>query len=181
MPHPEPPQPAATPRRFRWRRLLQYRLGALLVFYIVIAIWLAWCLRTLLRQGEVAHRGQEQERISILIATLNERPDLLHSDYTPAVHELIKIGQPAIEPLLDVMLDANEGTRKRAERALDGITSKMHGFRAGQGWNDPHGEGRFRKFWKSLGSYNWDDSEQSRRTSIAKWRDWVASGSTLDP
>lgn len=29
MPHPEPPSPAATPRRFSWQRLVQYRLRKL--------------------------------------------------------------------------------------------------------------------------------------------------------
>ena len=41
MPHPEPPQPYA-PRRFRWRRLVQFRLRTLLILTTVIAVWLGW-------------------------------------------------------------------------------------------------------------------------------------------
>ena len=42
MPKPEPPQPVATPRRFRWRRLLQYRLRTLLILMTVVAVLFAW-------------------------------------------------------------------------------------------------------------------------------------------
>ena len=34
------PQPAAKPRRFRWRRLLQYRLRTLLIVMSDVAVWL---------------------------------------------------------------------------------------------------------------------------------------------
>ena len=42
MPHPEPPQPAAAPRRFRWRRLVQYRLRTLLILTAMAAAHFAW-------------------------------------------------------------------------------------------------------------------------------------------
>ena len=39
MPKPQPPQPT-NPRRFRWRRLVQYRLRTLLIFTTIVAVWL---------------------------------------------------------------------------------------------------------------------------------------------
>ncbi|MCE9556837.1 MAG: hypothetical protein K8T91_26110 [Planctomycetes bacterium] len=42
MAQPEPPLPAATPRRFRWRRLVQYRLRTLLILTTVIAVVHGW-------------------------------------------------------------------------------------------------------------------------------------------
>lgn len=42
MSHPEPPQPVATPRRFRWRRLCQYRVRTLLIVVCLLAIPLGW-------------------------------------------------------------------------------------------------------------------------------------------
>ena len=42
MPQSEPPQPAATPRRFRWRRLVQYRLRTLLIVVTLCAALFAW-------------------------------------------------------------------------------------------------------------------------------------------
>ncbi|MCE9548220.1 MAG: hypothetical protein K8T25_22335 [Planctomycetia bacterium] len=127
-------------------------------------------------QIELAGRTSQRDAINKLIAAIDKDPDWLHSDYTPAVHELTKIGWPAIEPLLDVLLTTNEETRMRAQRALEGITMEQYGFRRGRGWNDPRGEDRFRQFWKSLGDYNYNAGENDRRASIAKWRAWLAAG-----
>ena len=52
MPHPEPPQPAADPRRFPWRRLLQYRLRTLLILTTLVAVWFAWWSHSARRQRE---------------------------------------------------------------------------------------------------------------------------------
>ena len=51
MPHPEPPQPAATPRRFVWRRLLQYRLRTLLILMAAFAVFAVsgWLVRVLIQ------------------------------------------------------------------------------------------------------------------------------------
>ena len=38
----EAPQLAATPHRFPWRRLLQFRLRTLLILTTIVAIWLGW-------------------------------------------------------------------------------------------------------------------------------------------
>ena len=51
MPHPEPPQPA-TPHRFRWRRLLQYRLRTLLILTTIVAAGLGWWSHTARQQRE---------------------------------------------------------------------------------------------------------------------------------
>lgn len=42
MTHPEPSMPVATPRRFPWRWLVQYRLRSLLILTTIVAIALGW-------------------------------------------------------------------------------------------------------------------------------------------
>jgi hypothetical protein len=45
-------QPAAPTRRFRWRRLFQYRLRTLLILTAVIAVWLGWWTNSARRQRD---------------------------------------------------------------------------------------------------------------------------------
>ena len=52
MPHSEPPQPAATPRHFNWRLLLQYRLRTLLGLMTIVAVWFALWSHTARRPRE---------------------------------------------------------------------------------------------------------------------------------
>jgi hypothetical protein len=113
-------------------------------------------------------------RVAALFARLNDDPDHLHSDYTPAVHELIRVGRPAIPPALDLMLSEHRSTRLRAQRVLEGVVLIEHGFVFGHGWTRPDGEDAFRAFWKRLGDLGWDDSTEARRDSIDKWRVWLA-------
>ena len=58
MSHPDPPQPSATPRRFRWRRLLQYRLRTLLIAATICAAIFGalarWCYTA------------EQQRVAVI-------------------------------------------------------------------------------------------------------------------
>lgn len=54
MPHPEPPRPVATSRRFPWRRLFQYRLRTLLVVTTIVAALFAWWSHNARQQREAA-------------------------------------------------------------------------------------------------------------------------------
>ena len=64
MPHPEPPQPVAAPRRFSWRRLVQYRLRTLLILTTIIAVWFAWWSYTA-RQQRVAVAALQKAGASV--------------------------------------------------------------------------------------------------------------------
>ena len=168
--------PTIPARRFRWR-LLQYRLFAILVLATMLAVCLAWGLRMALRQGvgadEAAQRIEVSKRISTLISTLDVDPDVLHSNFTSAVHELIAIGPPAIPKLLDVMLVDQYITRRRAITALEIITMQTRGFRLGRGWEEAEGEAKWRQWWLSMGNLRSDAARAEREQAIKKWRDWL--------
>jgi hypothetical protein len=114
-------------------------------------------------------------KVASLIKVIDNDPDELHFDYTPTVHDLIKVGRPAIGPLLDVMLEDPSAKRLHAQRAIEGITMQMNGFRFGRGWDDPTGEARWLELWKSLGSLRYDASPDERSKSVAKWRTWLTA------
>jgi len=111
--------------------------------------------------------------IPSLLARIDEEPDKLHSDMTPAVEALIEIGEPALGPVLELMLSPGRETRMHAQRVLEGVTLRLHGFRPGQGWDDQSREDDWRRFWKSLGDLDWDAPEASRADAVALWREWL--------
>jgi hypothetical protein len=113
-------------------------------------------------------------RVAALYARLNDNPDLLHFDYTPAVHELIAIGRPAIAPALDLMLSENATTRLHAVTVLEGVTMREHGWVPGQEWARPGGLEAWHQFWQRLGNLSDTGTKEERSASIAKWRDWLA-------
>ena len=84
-----------------------------------------------------------KRQIEQLVNRINEKPDVLHSDYTPAVHQLIKIGLPALKNgVLELLLSNDDRTRMRAQRVLEEIAlAKLE-------------EREQRKLWEANGSYD---------------------------
>ena len=105
------------------------------------------------------------------LRTLNDGPDELHLDYTPAVRCLTEIGPPALEPLLPYLLRDEEITRMRAQRAVEGITIRL--FKVNDE-NQAEVEARWRKWWKEMG-YAYDGDPETRQTGVARLRAWVKS------
>lgn len=123
-----------------------------------------------------------EQRIASLIESIDDDWDVLHSDYTPAVRRLIKIGPPAIEPLLELMLVDNSFTRTHAQRALAGIVKTMLGYEYGKGWPEGIREGneRFLRLWRALGDLHEDAPSEERQKSVRKWREWLDQGAPID-
>src|SRR5262249_20328998 len=120
--------------------------------------------------------GQPKARVEDLVKHINENPDFLHGDYTPAVWELIKIGLPSLKyGVLELLLSNNPEERIRAERVLTGVSMEVIGLRLGSGPKDPSLETKWRDLWKANGSYDWSGSAESRGQSVIKWRQWVLS------
>lgn len=118
------------------------------------------------------------EKISFLIRKINEFPDELHADYTPAVHELIDYGNEAIKAVLPLLNSDNIWERYRAQRVVEGVISRRFGWKAGQGYpKDADGEQQFLALWKVNGNYNAEASEEERLASIQKWKDWLTENS----
>ena len=113
-------------------------------------------------------------KIAELIKRIDDQPDKLHGDYTPAGAQLIDLGEPALAPVLDLMLAEDGATRMRAQRVLEGITMKTYGFVQGKGWMNAIGETRWRDFWLGLGNLDWEASKTARERSVSLWRHWLA-------
>src|SRR5215210_619511 len=114
--------------------------------------------------------------IPSLLAQIDQEPDKLHSDRTLAVEALIEMGEPVLGPVLELMLSPDRETRMHAQRVLEGVTLRFHGFRPGHGWDDRSHEEDWRRFWNSLGDLDWDAPEAERADAVARWREWVQEG-----
>jgi len=116
--------------------------------------------------------GHDNAEVDRLIKGINDHPDLLHAESTPAVNRLIDIGKPAIPALLEVIISGDGPTRMRAQAALELITLRMYGFQPGHGWQSNEGEAQWRSFWMDLGSLNWQDTADKRLAAVKLWRQW---------
>jgi len=116
-----------------------------------------------------------------LLVRLDDDPDPLHFDYTPAVHDLIAMGEPAIGPTLPYLLSENEATRLHAERVIEGVILTMHGFVFGRGWSRQNAEEEFRSFYKTLWDYEavgrkslYESAVTERQAYIERVKRWLA-------
>lgn len=119
-------------------------------------------------------RNIADDEIIKLVKSINDNPDLLHSDLTPAVFKLIDKGLPSVPYMLKLMKSDSQETRLRASRVLSGVTMAQHGFAIGQGWTQADGEKNWRKLWEKLGSLSYDDPPEKRLKSIILWEKWLA-------
>lgn len=113
------------------------------------------------------------EEIDRLVASINEQPDLLHGDRTPAVQALIRHGPAVLPQVLSLLEQDDEPTRMRAQRVLEGIT---------QAWVQEHIPSRpltqgsaqeWQRLWRANGSYDWRAPAASREEAVRLWRDWA--------
>src|SRR4051812_43512905 len=93
--------------------------------------------------------------LAALLQTINDAPDELHGDMTPAVFALGGMGVSALPSLLDLFMDESEGTRLHAQRAVEQIMMRRHGFLPGQGFPSALAEEQFRADWRAGGDYDY--------------------------
>lgn len=118
-------------------------------------------------------RINHPDAMAACVQTLNDAADKLHLDRTPSVEALGTMGLQAVPLLLDALMDNNEVTRLHAQRALELILSRRHGFRAGQGFPSTEAAEMMRTEWQHLGDYDFAADVQRRGDAVAKWRRWL--------
>jgi HEAT repeat protein len=112
--------------------------------------------------------------LDALLRTLDDDSDPMHVDHTPAVLALGGMGLDAVEPLLERMERGGDLTRLHAQRALQAIVGRRHGFAPETGRADAPARERAGDLWAENGGYLYDAPQAERRASVAKWRAWLA-------
>lgn len=109
-----------------------------------------------------------------LVASLDDDPDPLHLDFTPAVHALIDRGCAGALAVVDLLDAPDELTRLHAERVVEGAAMAYHGWVAGRGYADGAlGEERVRALLAANGGYSYDAAPEVRRAAVPRWRHWL--------
>lgn len=118
-----------------------------------------------------------QAKVADLRERINDHPDLLHRDFTPAVNQLIEIGLPSLRyGTLDLLLSDDHDTRMRAWRVVWWIARSEVGFVRGRSSNDPYVEKKWDDLLTSNGTCDEDTPMPQRRISYQKWLQWVQAG-----
>ncbi len=117
---------------------------------------------------------EDCESIPIWVQTINENPDMLHLDYTPAVHKLAGGGLKAALAILPLLHGEDIWERLRAQRVLEGVIQRTYDWKPGQGYPpQSNGEQEFKTLWQQMGNYNGDASAEVRTASEKKWKEWL--------
>jgi len=128
-------------------------------------------IRSLATQGLVLLNSQYA--LQACITTINDSADFAHSDITPSVLLLAKMGDAALPTTLHLLNDEHKDTRQHAQKVFELVTyDKMQNQYnpralsdiARQAWN---------KLWDENGAYHWHMPEKARLLSIKKWSQWI--------
>jgi hypothetical protein len=108
-----------------------------------------------------------------LVAAINDHPDPLHGDRTPAVEALIAHGLVALPHVLPLLEGGDDMTRLRAQRVLEGVTNAWVRERA-PAWPPTQADARaWQELWEENGPYDWRGTQEARREAVALWRAWM--------
>ena len=114
--------------------------------------------------------GQELDE---LVRTIDAHPDPLHGDFTPSVYALIERGLRGAAAVVDLLDAPERNTRTHAQRVLEAVVMRRHGWQAGRGYPDAQGEARTRAVLSDNGNYSADDPPERRQAAIGQWRRWL--------
>ena len=110
-----------------------------------------------------------------LIRTLDDNADELHGDYTPSVHALAECGWPAARAMLELLDSPSVDTRMHAQRVLEGVVLRAHGWRPGQGYVPGKSNEDADRALLLKHGYDFAKPPADRQRAIALWRAWLVN------
>lgn len=122
-----------------------------------------------------------QDRIREALARLDDDPDPLHAELTPAVYELTEIGEPALAPTLPHLLEEDPLTRRRANQVVRRVMQRSLNLPV-TSWN-PDDRRRwlefYRTFWDHEAEGNvdvCDATAEARAAYVERVENWLTLG-----
>lgn len=113
--------------------------------------------------------------IERLVAAINDNPNLLHGDRTPAVEALVQRGMDALPHVLPLLEQGDEPTRMRAQRVLEGVSRAWVHERTPARPLTQGAAAEWQRLWRENGSYDWRAPAAAREEAVRLWREWLAT------
>jgi hypothetical protein len=111
--------------------------------------------------------------IARLIATINDSPDPSHGDLTPSVLALVRLGLPALPPVLPLLESEDKWTRLRAQRVLERTTKAWVREQTPGRGSSREADYAWMALWQANGNYDWEAPPAQRAAAGARWQDWL--------
>jgi hypothetical protein len=120
------------------------------------------------------HLLKAPDALKALQSTINDSPDPLHFEQTPAVQSLLDLGAAALPTVLVLMDSVNERTRQRAQYVLTSVVLRDISQRLQPRPLTSDALTAWEELRQANGSYQWDGPESLRKASIDLWKLWLA-------
>jgi Fe-S-cluster containining protein len=117
--------------------------------------------------------------VAAMMHDIEYRPAYI--EYTGAELALIELGVLGARLVFDLLDAPRLATRRHAQRVLEGVVMRLHGWTSEYGYADPRGEGRTASLLRANGSYQANAPEAERRASIERWRAWLDEQEARSP
>ena len=124
------------------------------------------------RAATALHGMKHPQALDACLRTIDDAADPLHADRTPSVQCLIERGEPALPRLLERLTAGERMTRLHAQRAVEGITRRMHGF-DGRAWTTGTAD-EWVAWWTTI-AYEPDATPASRAAAVERLRAWLGT------
>ncbi len=144
--------------------------------FIPIFVFVSFIQTFSFAQNTVMKNDTAGQKILIdsLVRTIDDKYDILHSDYTPSIHKLSTLGIPSLEAVIPLLSSPMADTRLHAQRVVEGVIYRMNGFVPGQGFTTKDGEEKSRKILNSIG-YDWEGIDlKKRQNAIENLKIWIS-------
>lgn len=132
--------------------------------------------------AQVSPQPAPRPTIASLVAAIDDDPDILHADFTPAVWGLCGYGLDGARAVLPLLDAASETTRMHASRALECAVANWFGWQPGR-IEDPRSGARrrYEAVWRANGGYDWNAAPAVRRATRDLWAAWLAARVNVAP
>jgi HEAT repeat protein len=114
------------------------------------------------------------DAVDAWLAVINDAPDPLHQDVTPAVVALSRLGIRVLPSILPLLESSDASTRQRAQKVLERVTFSDVSDAVQPRPLSQAATTQWTALWERNGSYQWDAPEPQRRAAMARWRQWIS-------
>lgn|SRR5262249_2050414 len=114
-----------------------------------------------------------EDALEACLRTIDDSPEMLHFEITPAVRALTKMGLPALNAVLPLLDAEDERTRQHAQKVFEQVTLDEIEREMKIAAHSPSATAEWQRLWDGNGAYQWNHAAAERRAAIERWQRWI--------